>query len=286
MKILVANNAGFCFGVKRAVEKAYDQLNNKDGKNTYTYGDLIHNPQVVSDLEGKGIKSIKKIENLTKNDRIIIRTHGISEKIYNNLKEKKIELIDMTCPFVKRVQKIVNGYYKKGYCIIIIGDKNHPEVIGVNGWCNDSAFVVKSVDDAKILPHLNKACVVAQTTITQEMWDDILDILNKKVDELISFNTICDATHKRQKSAEELSKEVDIMIVIGGKNSSNTQKLKKICESNCKNTIQIESAGEIDINTFRDVDIVGITAGASTPDYLIEEVIKKIMGTRKEDSNE
>jgi 4-hydroxy-3-methylbut-2-enyl diphosphate reductase len=285
MKILIADNAGFCFGVKRAVKMAYDQINRDDSRQTYTYGELIHNPQVVKDLEGKGIKTIGGIDNLKENDRIIIRTHGIPEKTYKDLKEKKIELIDMTCPFVKRVQKIVNGYYKKGYTIVIIGDKNHPEVIGVNGWCDNSAYVIESVNDVQLLPYIDKACVVAQTTITQKMWEDSLNSLKLKVNELVSFNTICDATNKRQSSAEEISKKADVMIVIGGKNSSNTQKLKRICEKNCKRTIQVENADEIDLSIFNDNDIVGITAGASTPDYLIQEVINKIAINRKEDTN-
>ncbi|AGB18969.1 4-hydroxy-3-methylbut-2-enyl diphosphate reductase [Thermoanaerobacterium thermosaccharolyticum] len=285
MKILIADNAGFCFGVKRAVKMAYDQINRDDSRQTYTYGELIHNPQVVKDLEGKGIKTIGGIDNLKENDRIIIRTHGIPEKTYKDLKEKKIELIDMTCPFVKRVQKIVNGYYKKGYTIVIIGDKNHPEVIGVNGWCDNSAYVIESVNDVQLLPYIDKACVVAQTTITQKMWEDSLNLLKLKVNELVSFNTICDATNKRQSSAEEISKKADVMIVIGGKNSSNTQKLKRICEKNCKRTIQVENADEIDLSIFNDNDIVGITAGASTPDYLIQEVINKIAINRKEDTN-
>lgn len=285
MKILIADNAGFCFGVKRAVKMAYDQINRDDSRQTYTYGELIHNPQVVKDLEGKGIKTIGGIDNLKENDRIIIRTHGIPEKTYKDLKEKKIELIDMTCPFVKRVQKIVNGYYKKGYTIVIIGDKNHPEVIGVNGWCDNSAYVIESVNDVELLPYIDKACVVAQTTITQKMWEDSLNLLKLKVNELVSFNTICDATNKRQSSAEEISKKADVMIVIGGKNSSNTQKLKRICEKNCKRTIQVENADEIDLSIFNDNDIVGITAGASTPDYLIQEVINRIAINRKEDTN-
>ncbi len=285
MKILIADNAGFCFGVKRAVKMAYDQINRDDSRQTYTYGELIHNPQVVKDLEGKGIKTIGGIDNLKENDRIIIRTHGIPEKTYKDLKEKKIELIDMTCPFVKRVQKIVNGYYKKGYTIVIIGDKNHPEVIGVNGWCDNSAYVIESVNNVQLLPYIDKACVVAQTTITQKMWEDSLNLLKLKVNELVSFNTICDATNKRQSSAEEISKKADVMIVIGGKNSSNTQKLKRICEKNCKRTIQVENADEIDLSIFNDNDIVGITAGASTPDYLIQEVINKIAINRKEDTN-
>lgn len=286
MKILIADNAGFCFGVKRAVKVAYDQINRDDNRRTYTYGELIHNPQVVRDLEDKGIKTIDGIDNLKENDRIIIRTHGIPEKTYKDLKEKKIELVDMTCPFVKRVQKIVNGYHKKGYTIVIIGDKNHPEVVGVNGWCDNSAYVIESVNDVQLLPYIDKACVVAQTTITQKTWEDSLNALKLKVNELISFNTICDATNKRQSSAEEISKKVNVMIVIGGKNSSNTQKLKRICEKNCKRTIQVENADEIDLSIFNDNDIVGITAGASTPDYLIQDVINKIATNRKEDTNE
>ncbi|MDI6605155.1 MAG: 4-hydroxy-3-methylbut-2-enyl diphosphate reductase [Thermoanaerobacteraceae bacterium] len=277
MKVIVANHAGFCFGVKRAVEKAYEQLNKKDNIKTYTLGELIHNPHVVNDLYEKGIKSIEDINSINENSRIIIRTHGISEDLYSKLKEKNLEIEDMTCPFVKKVQNIVKKYYNNGYNIIIVGDEKHPEVRGVNGWCNNTAYIINSNDNMDIMPKFNKACVVAQTTITQEQWEKVLKILKNKVKELISFNTICDATNKRQKAAEELSHIVDIMIVIGGKKSSNTQKLKKICEKNCKKTYQIESKEELNLILFKKDYTIGITAGASTPGYIINDVVNELM---------
>lgn len=282
MKIIIAKYAGFCFGVKRAVKTAYKYTSLNDIKKTYTYGELIHNHQVVEDLKNKGIDYIDNIGGLTKNDRVIIRTHGVSKSVYENILSKNVDVIDMTCPFVKKVQKIASDYYKKNYKIIIIGDKNHPEVIGVNGWCENTAIIVNSVNDAKIIPIIDKACVVAQTTITQDMWNNILKELYKKVKELISFNTICDATNKRQSAALEIAKKADIMIVIGGINSSNTQKLKHICEAYCK-TIHIESSADINSNLLKGANIIGITAGASTPDYIINDVIEKISKVGKEE---
>lgn len=276
MNVIIAKNAGFCFGVKRAVENAY-KIKTNTNTNIYSLGELIHNPQVVNDLSSKGIKPIDNLDLLNKGDSVIIRTHGVSKEVYDILKEKQINIIDMTCPFVKKVQNIVYRYYNKGYTIIIVGDIKHPEVVGVNGWCNNTAYVVNSLEDINRIPKLKKACAVAQTTIIEKTWNDILNVLRNKVEELIFFNTICDATQKRQMSADELSKTVDFMIVIGGKKSSNTQKLKKICEQNCKNTIQIESADELSYDIIKNYETIGITAGASTPDFLISDVVDKIM---------
>jgi len=284
MNIFIAENAGFCFGVKRAVEIAYNEIIKNSDNNIYSLGELIHNPQVVEDLSEKGVKHIEEIdiEKLKPGDKIIIRTHGISKLLYNRLKEKNVKIIDVTCPFVKKVQDIVNDYHLKGYNIIIIGDKTHPEVQGVNGWCDNSAYVVNSIDEALNISEIGKGCVVAQTTITEEMWQNIISILNNKIKEPVYFNTICDATQKRQKAAYELSQKVDTIIVIGGKNSSNTQKLKKICEKNCNKTYHIEKIEEINYNMVKDSNNIGITAGASTPDYLIDEVVAKIKLLRKD----
>lgn len=285
MNIFIAKNAGFCFGVKRAVESAYKEIKKNNSTNIYSLGELIHNPQVVNDLTSKGIRPIDNLNLLNKGDNVIIRTHGVSKEVYDIIKEKQVNIIDMTCPFVKKVQKIVYTYYHKGYSIIIVGDKKHPEVVGVNGWCNNKAYVVNSLEDVERIPKLKKACVVAQTTIIEQTWNDILNALKGKVEELVFFNTICDATQKRQMSADELSKIVDVMIVIGGKKSSNTQKLKKICEQNCKNTIQIESANELSYDMIKNYETIGITAGASTPDFLISDVVDKVMNLRKDDIN-
>ncbi|AAM24574.1 MAG: 4-hydroxy-3-methylbut-2-enyl diphosphate reductase [Caldanaerobacter subterraneus] len=288
MEILIAEHAGFCFGVKRAIEIAYEELNKQKDTRLYTLGEIIHNPQVVKDLEEKGVRVIEEeeLEKLLKGDRLIIRSHGISKKLYEFLEQKGVEIIDVTCPFVKKVQNIVEEYYKKGYDIVIVGDKNHPEVIGVNGWCEDKAYIVNSVEEAENLPFFEKACAVSQTTLIEKHWEDILEVLKSKAKELVYFNTICNATQKRQEAADALSKKVDVMFVIGGKHSSNTQKLRKICEKNCKNTYHIERADEITFEMLKGHDIIGITAGASTPDYVIEEVIEKIKSLKGEDENE
>ncbi|AIS52440.1 4-hydroxy-3-methylbut-2-enyl diphosphate reductase IspH [Thermoanaerobacter kivui] len=288
MKILIAEYAGFCFGVKRAIETAYQEIEkNKKGK-IYTLGEIIHNPLVIDDLFKKGVKVIeeKDLEKLSKGDKLIIRTHGVSKKLYDFLTEREVEIIDVTCPFVKKVQNIVYEYYNKGYSIIIVGDKNHPEVIGVNGWCDNTAYVLNSIEEAKKMPQLKKACAVAQTTLIEKHWEKILEVINTKVEDLIFFNTICDATQKRQSAAEELAKKVEVMLVIGGKHSSNTQKLKKICERNCKNTFHIEAPKELTLDMIKEHEIIGVTAGASTPDYVIEDVLKRIKILKGEDKNE
>ncbi|MBT1279891.1 4-hydroxy-3-methylbut-2-enyl diphosphate reductase [Thermoanaerobacter sp. CM-CNRG TB177] len=288
MKILIAEYAGFCFGVKRAIETAYYEIEKNSGRKIYMLGEIIHNPKVISDLSKKGVNVIEEeeLDKLTEGDKLIIRSHGVSKKLYDFLAKKGIEVIDVTCPFVKKVQNTVYEYYHKGYSIIIVGDRNHPEVIGVNGWCDDTAYVVNSIEEAHKLPKLEKACAVAQTTLIGRYWEDILEVIKLKVKDLVFFNTICDATQKRQGSAEQLSKKVDVMFVIGGKHSSNTQKLKKICEKNCKNTFHIEDAKELTLEMVKDREIIGITAGASTPDYVIEEVIKKIRFLKGEKEEE
>ncbi|MGB9809579.1 MAG: 4-hydroxy-3-methylbut-2-enyl diphosphate reductase [Caldanaerobacter sp.] len=284
MKILIAEHAGFCFGVKRAIEIAYEELGKGEKTKLYTLGEIIHNPQVVKDLAKRGVEVLeeKDLYKLSKGDRLIIRSHGISKKLYNFLEQKGVEVIDVTCPFVKKVQNIVEEYYKKGYDIVIVGDKNHPEVIGVNGWCDDKAYIVNSVEEAENLPFFERLCAVSQTTLIEKHWEEILQVLRRKAKEFVYFNTICDATQKRQEAADSLSKEVDVMFVIGGKHSSNTQKLRKICEKNCKNTYHIESADEIMEEMIKEHEVIGITAGASTPDYVIDEVINKIKSIKGE----
>ncbi|MGB9779382.1 4-hydroxy-3-methylbut-2-enyl diphosphate reductase [Caldanaerobacter sp.] len=284
MKILIAEHAGFCFGVKRAIEIAYEELGKGKKTKLYTLGEIIHNPQVVKDLAKRGVEVLeeKDLYKLSKGDRLIIRSHGISKKLYNFLEQKGVEVIDVTCPFVKKVQNIVEEYYKKGYDIVIVGDKNHPEVIGVNGWCDDKAYIVNSVEEAENLPFFERLCAVSQTTLIEKHWEEILQVLRRKAKEFVYFNTICDATQKRQEAADALSKKVDVMFVIGGKHSSNTQKLRKICEKNCKNTYHIESADEIMEEMIKEHEVIGITAGASTPDYVIDEVINKIKSIKGE----
>lgn len=276
-EITLANSAGFCFGVKRAVDTALN-IKEKYNNKIYTLGPLIHNNDVVDFLKENLIIPIEleNIANLKENDTIIIRSHGVSEETLNILKNNKLNVIDATCPYVENIHKKVKKYYDLGYNIIILGDKNHPEVIGINGWCNDSAIILKSGEEPLNIP--KKVCVVSQTTERQAAWEDVLAKVIKTSKELVAFNTICSATEVRQKSAEQLSKKVDAMVVIGGFNSSNTTKLYEICKQNCENTIHVENLLGITEEFTKDKSIksIGVTAGASTPDWIIKEAILKM----------
>lgn len=275
--IILANNSGFCFGVNRAVNTALD-IKNKYNKKIYTLGPLIHNMDVVNYLQKNDIYSIEieDIYKLSKGDVIIIRSHGVSSKIHEMLKEKGLIVIDATCPYVFKIHEKVKKYYELGYDIIIVGDKNHPEVIGINGWCNNSAIISKAGENLDNIS--SKVCVVSQTTENQENWHKVLNIIVEKCREILAFNTICKATKVRQKSAQELSKKADLMVVIGGHNSSNTTKLYEICKKECKNTIYIENSNELSnyVHKLKKAKIIGVTAGASTPDWIIKEAILKM----------
>ncbi|MGL5695131.1 MAG: 4-hydroxy-3-methylbut-2-enyl diphosphate reductase [Peptostreptococcaceae bacterium] len=276
MKVKIAENAGFCFGVKRAMNMAWNELEErKDG--IYALGPLIHNKQAVSRYEEKGLKTVDDLIEIPQNESVIIRSHGVGEEIYLKSKDQNITIIDTTCPFVKKIHKLAKDYKEEGYQIIVIGDKNHPEVIGINGWCNEEAIIIKDKEEVNSINFNNnkKYCVVAQTTINLELYYDIVEILSKKLKDVIFKNTICSATKERQFSARELSREVDCMIVVGGKHSSNTQKLVNIC-SEIVPTFAIETKEELHIDNLKNFDMVGITAGASTPDWIIFDVISYI----------
>ena len=240
MQIIVADTAGFCFGVKRAVDQAYEAVKNSN-KPIYTLGPLIHNPQVVEDLNQKGVKVIHNLKELADdNSVVIIRTHGVPKSDYEYLEQRGIDFIDLTCPYVKKIHNIVHKAYKARQGIIIVGDKNHPEVIGINGWCGGEAIVIDSAEQANELDPARPYCLVAQTTINQGLYNEILLKLKEMPLIIEEHHTICDATSKRQNEAIEIAKKVDLMIVIGGLQSSNTRKLKSVSEEFCKNTIQIE----------------------------------------------
>lgn len=277
MEVILSKNAGFCYGVKRAVDMAVS-VQEKYNKKIYTLGPLIHNNDVVSYLKTLNIFpiEIEDIENLEKDDIVIIRSHGIPLEIFNKLKEKGVITIDATCTYVSNIQQKVKKYFDSGYSILIVGDKNHPEVIGINGWCDNSAIITNDSDELKHLPR--KICVVSQTTEKQSRWEDVLEKVVKFSKEIVAFNTICSATGVRQKAAYDLSEHVDCMIVVGGKNSSNTTKLYEICAKNCNNTIHIENSNEIPLELLNNKNIkkIGITAGASTPDWVINETINKL----------
>lgn len=280
MEIVVAKMAGYCFGVKRAL-KSIDELVEKGVTPIYTYGPIIHNPQVVKFYDNKGVKVINSIDELIPRSNVVIRTHGITKQEYRLIQEKECIIFDKTCPFVRKVQKIADIYHTKGYQIIIVGDPAHPEVKGVNGWCDNTAIILDTVEKAQALSDIQKACVVSQTTMMRERWQQIIEILQTKIRDLIAFNTICDATYQRQAEAEELSKTVDAMIVVGGLNSSNTKKLAELCKKHCEQTYHIESKEELPLNKLVKSDIIGITAGASTPDWVINSIIDELQKQAK-----
>lgn len=276
-EVTLANKAGFCFGVKRAVEETI-RLREKYSKDIYTLGPLIHNNDVVKSLEEKGIHSITLEEayNLKKNDVVVIRSHGVGKNVFDHLRKNNVIIENGTCPYVRNIQQKVEEYYNKGYNIIIVGDDKHPEVIGINGWCNDTAIISKDGENIDAIK--SKVCVVSQTTEKQSNWEKVLNRIISLAKEIVAFNTICNATEERQESANKLSKEVDLMIVLGGYNSSNTTKLYEICKKNCENTYHVEKVDSSLLNMIGNENInkIGITAGASTPEYVIEEAISKM----------
>lgn len=285
MKIQLADKAGFCFGVNRAVDTALNSRE-KYNKPIYTLGPLIHNNDVVKFLKSKDINSIEleDLDNLKENDVIVIRSHGITPKVFDILKEKKFIIADATCPYVAHIHERVKKYYELGYKIVIVGDSNHPEVIGINGYCNDTAIISKDGLNISKLPA--KVCIVAQTTEKQENFQKVTEKIKPLCDELITFNTICNATKIRQEAASILSQNVDTMVVIGGFHSSNTTKLFEICKNNCKNTIHIENVKQIPKELINSSNNIGVTAGASTPDWIIKEAILKMSEYTNSELNE
>ncbi len=283
--IVLADKAGFCFGVKRAVEKALS-AKGKYNNRIYTLGPLIHNKDVVEYLKSNEIYSIEldSLDMLKEGDVVIVRSHGTSSKVIQILQDKKLNIVDATCPHVSKIHGIVKKYCDLGYTIVIVGDSKHPEVVGINGWCEDSALVTKDGSNLKYIK--NKVCVVSQTTEKQENWQKVINTIASQCREFVAINTICNATQIRQEAAYELSKKIDTMIVIGGYHSSNTTKLYEICKENCPNTIHIENAGEIPDEIIKNSKNIGVTAGASTPDWIIKEAIVKMSENKDLEFNE
>ena len=274
MEVILAKTSGFCFGVRRAVDTVYEQAEKND--KIYTYGPIIHNEEVVKDLEDKGVKVLNSEEELETLDegKVIIRSHGVPKKICERIAEKGLECIDATCPFVKRIHKIVAKESENGRRIIIIGNDGHPEVEGIKGWSKTPAVVIESPEEAT---HFRaetgeKLCIVSQTTFNYKKFKDLVEIFAKKGYDIIVVNTICNATEERQKEASELAAKADIMIVIGGTHSSNTRKLYELCKNECENTYYIQTLADLQLELPNSVELVGITAGASTPNKIIEEV--------------
>ncbi|MDY3023173.1 MAG: 4-hydroxy-3-methylbut-2-enyl diphosphate reductase, partial [Oliverpabstia sp.] len=260
--IKTAKTAGFCFGVKRAVEKVYEQVE-LGKKNVYTYGPIIHNEEVVSDLEAKGVSVLENRADLEAIEKgtVVIRSHGVPRDIYQLIEEKGLECVDATCPFVRKIHRIVEKESKNGCHIVIIGNDNHPEVEGIKGWCQGPVTVISTEEEAENLEIFDekKLCIVSQTTFNYNKFKDLVEILEKKRYDRIVLNTICSATEERQLEARQIACEADTMIVIGGRHSSNTQKLYEICRKECKNTYYIQTLVDLDTRPFQCIGCVGIT---------------------------
>ena len=275
MEVKVAKTAGFCFGVKRAVEQVYEQAENGT-KPIYTYGPIIHNEEVVNELAQKGVRVIESEEELKTitEGTVIIRSHGVAEYVHGII-NNKVKVIDATCPFVKKIHDTVKKYSTEGKKILIVGNSGHPEVEGIRGWVrNGEAIVIGNAEeiDKISLSKDDDICIVAQTTFNYNKFQDIVEIISKKVYNILVVNTICNATKERQAEAEQIAGTVDAMIVIGGRNSSNTQKLFEICKRKCEDTYYIQTLVDLDLERLCSIRSVGITAGASTPNNIIEEV--------------
>ena len=280
MEVIKAKSAGFCFGVKKAMETVYQQIEENANKPIYTFGPLIHNEEVVKELKSKGVEVVDSVEELKalKDGIVIIRSHGVSKDIYKIMEENGITCVDATCPFVKRIHKIVDKESALGKKIIVIGNDGHPEVEGIKGWSNTPAVVIEKEEEAlEFSCKLDeKICIVSQTTFNYNKFKELVEIFQKKGYDISVVNTICNATEERQTEAKKIAAEADVMIVIGGTHSSNTRKLYEICKNECENTHFIQTLDDLNLELPKSVRLVGITAGASTPNNIIEEVQKYV----------
>lgn len=280
MEVKVADSAGFCFGVKRAVNLVYECVE-KENQPVFTYGPIIHNEEVTKDLASKGVGVVEDADEINKIPEgiLVLRSHGVSKDVIAQLEKTNLTLVDAVCPFVKKIHQYVSQYSKEGYAIVIIGNPNHPEVQGIKGWSETpDTFIVDTEEEAKNLQldFGKKLCIVSQTTYNGKKFQELVEIIEKKGYDINVINTICNATSTRQKEAADLASQCDAMIVIGSKTSSNTQKLFEICKKECANTYYIQTIHDLDLEKLKEFQTVGITAGASTPNYIIEEVQKNV----------
>ncbi len=276
MEVRLAKSAGFCFGVNKAMEKVYEQIDRADGKKIYTYGPIIHNEEVVKELAAKGVEVIESLEELKEKEKgiLIIRSHGVAKEVCERMEKAGFTVVDATCPFVKRIHNIVRKESSLGKKIVIVGNPGHPEVEGIKGWCEDKASIIETVEEAGAFcaGKDDKICIVSQTTFNYNKFKDIVEIFEKKGYDINVVNTICNATQERQTEAKEIAGVADAMIVIGGTHSSNSKKLYEICKGECNNTHFIQTLDDLHLELPKSVRLVGITAGASTPNNIIEEV--------------
>ena len=273
MKIVLAKSAGFCFGVKRATQMAFDATQTYE--QIHSLGPLIHSPQVVESLEKQGLRVCKEVAEIP-GGAVVVRSHGITSEEQQQLAEQSFEVVDATCPFVKKAQDYAAHLTSAGYLLVLVGEADHPEVQGIYSYAEGSAIVVAGADEARSLPNTGKIGIVAQTTQSIGNLQEIVSICLGKAKELRVYNTICDATSVRQDEARKISAEVDLMLVIGGYNSANTTRLATLCEEQQPCTFHIETAEQLKPDWFLNIETVGITAGASTPGWIIDEVLEKL----------
>lgn len=275
MKVELASPSGFCFGVKRAIKLAFQAAGNRRAKPVYSLGPIIHNPQAVEELKHKGVKVVEDLKGIGEG-MLIIRSHGVHPFVLAEAKNAGLEIVDATCPLVKRVQDLAKILDEEGCSMIIIGERDHYEVKALLGFAGNKALVIQSLEEAKQVKKAKKLGIISQTTQSVNSFKDIVGELSSKAEEIRLFNTICEATRQRQEATLALSRRVDLMLVLGGYESANTGRLAQISQEAGTETHHLETAGEINPGWLKDKEKVGVAAGASTPDWIIKEVIEKL----------
>lgn len=271
MKVMVARTLGYCYGVKRAEQLLLGSL--RETGQLKTYGPLINNTQVTSKYEEEGAKIVSSIDEVSAGETMVIRSHGLPLAVYEAAESKDVRIVDATCPYVSRIHQIVKDAFDAGISVIVFGSAEHPEIVGINGWCGDSATIVMTPED--LVPSDAPVIVVVQTTFNHRKWEQFRPKVQQMFPNARIYDTICSATADRQEAAIEVARQVPRMIVVGDRNSSNTKKLFELCSA-ITDTVLIETKDELDRKVLEDVELVGLTAGASTPDWIIEEIILKI----------
>ena len=279
MNVILAKSAGFCFGVKRAVDTVYERILEKEP--LYTFGPIIHNEEVVRDLEKKGVVVVNDVDELAGKPQgtVIIRAHGVERGVCEKIQALGFSIVDATCPFVLKIHRLVERYSGEDCHIVIVGNASHPEVKGIKSWSNaEDTRVIGTREEAEKYDasHGKKVCIVSQTTFNYNKFQELVEIINKKSYNITIKNTICNATEERQTEARDIARKVSAMIVIGDKSSSNTRKLYEICKGECEDTFYIQTLRDLNLNDLRFIDSIGITAGASTPNNIIEEVYTNV----------
>ena len=282
MELTIGKHAGFCFGVRRAVQTAFDAA--KAQVPCVTLGPLIHNPQEVERLTRAGIRAVTSLDEVAPGQTVIIRSHGVTPDVYAQCEARGIRYIDATCPHVAHIHQLVKAYSEHGDAVLIVGEAEHPEVVGIAGWASGPVLILPNAQAARAADLPRRAMVVAQTTIRRERFEEVLAVLRERVGELTVRMTICAATSQRQQEAGELSRQADVMVVVGGRNSSNTQKLYETCRARCPRTLLVETPEDLPEGAFSATDRVAITAGASTPQWLLDQVRARIGAGTAQDS--